>query len=118
MAPLTHQEVDARSLALHRLVADKVRAQPELMARARSILERWIAMAPPNEMPYLLAWRDLLQGDLEACLAVAVSDSQEATALRQSSPLSCLLSNEERFRFLREWRKAQGYGAKAPGDAT
>ena len=42
---------------------------------------------------------------IEACLAVAVEDSQRAAALRQSSPFSGVLSNRERFAFLKAWRR-------------
>jgi hypothetical protein len=42
---------------------------------------------------------------VDACLAVAVEDSQRAAALRQSSPFSGVLSNRERFAFLKAWRR-------------
>jgi hypothetical protein len=41
---------------------------------------------------------------VEACLSLAVEDSQRAAALRQSSPFSGVLSNRERFAFLKQWR--------------
>jgi hypothetical protein len=34
----THGEIDARSLALHRLVAEKVRHEPALFAKAQATL--------------------------------------------------------------------------------
>lgn len=37
----THQEIDARSLAMHRLVVEKIRRDPALLARAESTLSRW-----------------------------------------------------------------------------
>ncbi len=52
-----HQEIDQRGLAMHRLIADKIRQDPALFERAR--------------------------------------------AVRHSSPLSVLLSHQERFAFLK-----------------
>jgi hypothetical protein len=101
----THQEIDQRSLALHHLVAAKIRLDPSLMERAQEILRRWQTMVSANGQPYLEEWQRLIDKGLDTCLAVAVEDSERATALRQSSPLSCLLSNHERFRFLKEWKR-------------
>jgi hypothetical protein len=36
----THQDIDQRSLVLHRLAAEKMRADPQLLIQARSRLER------------------------------------------------------------------------------
>jgi hypothetical protein len=101
----THQEIDQRSLALHRLVAAKIRNDPALLDKARAILRRWRETVCANTQPYLEEWQRLIDQGADACLSVAVEDSERATALRQSSPLSCLLTNQERFRFLKEWNR-------------
>ncbi len=44
----THQEIDMRSLALHRLVADKVRRDAALLDRAKEIVQRWHQTASPR----------------------------------------------------------------------
>ncbi len=36
-----HSRINARSLAMHRLVAQKVRANPALLDKARENLRRW-----------------------------------------------------------------------------
>jgi hypothetical protein len=102
----THQEIDERSLALHRLVADKIRHDPALFERARATLARWRTTAGPASQPYLEEWERLMNQGVEDCLAVAVDDSERATALRQSSPLSVLLTNRERFAFLENWKQS------------
>jgi hypothetical protein len=101
----THQEIDQRSLALHRLVATKIRSDPALLDKAGEILRRWRETVCVNTQPYLEEWRRLMEQGPDACLAVAVEESEHAAALRQSSPLSCLLTNQERFRFLKEWNR-------------
>jgi hypothetical protein len=102
----THQDIDARSLALHRLVAEKLRRDPDLFNAAGATLARWRRTVSAHSQPYLEEWERLMGQGLEACLAVAVEDSQRATALRQSSPFAGVLSNAERFAFLKAWRQA------------
>lgn len=99
----THQEIDERSLAMHRLVAEKIRQTPALFDKAKATLARWRTTVCVNSQPYLLEWERLMSLGIEACLAVAVEDSERATALRQSSPFAGLLTHQERFVFLRTW---------------
>ena len=100
----THQEIVLRSLALHRLVANKIRHDPSLLDKARATLQRWHAIASPRTFGYLDTWQSLLDADVEVCLAVATEQSQRGDALRQASPLACLLTNQERFAFLKQWK--------------
>lgn len=100
---LSHQYLDQRSLALHRLVAEKMRRDPRLQAKAQVIVEKWCLRSTPRTMPYLLEWQRLLRLSLEECLALATEESEVASALRQSSPLACLLAPRERWAFLRNW---------------
>ena len=100
----THQEIDERSLAMHRLVAERVAQDPRLFAKAQGTLARWRESVCVSSQPYLEDWERLMKRGVEACLAAAVEDSPRAAALRQSSPFSGVLSNKERFAFLRDWR--------------
>jgi hypothetical protein len=100
---LTHPELDERSRALHRLVAEKIRLEPARFDRARQILERWRAIVSGDSQPYLLEWESLFRQGIEPTLGVAVEDSERADALRQCSPLAGVLTNQERWTFLREW---------------
>lgn len=99
-----HRELDLRSLALHRVVADKVRHDAALLERAQAILQRWHQTASPRTYSYLDAWQQLLNQGVEACLAAATEESERGDALRQASPLACLLTNQERFAFLKQWK--------------
>jgi hypothetical protein len=110
---MNHESLDQRSLELHRRVAQKLRQNPFLLARAVDTLERWRANAPTQVMPYLDEWKYLLDAGLEECLSIAVEESERATALRQNSPLSCLLSPSERWEFLKEWKRH--YETREPG---
>jgi hypothetical protein len=100
----SHQEIDARSLELHRLIAAKVRREPELLDRARLTLQRWRDPGNPSRAdPYLAEWERLMAQGLEQVLATAIEESERAAALRQCSPFSGILSPAERFAFLKTW---------------
>jgi hypothetical protein len=102
--PRTHQQLEARSLALHRLVAEKLRREPALLEIARANLSRWRASATPNDVAYLEVWRRLVEAGVEACIAAATEDSERAAALRQASPFAGILTPAERSAFLLAWR--------------
>ena len=99
-----HQELDQRSLAMHRIVADKVRSDVRLLEKAQEVLRRWHQTGSPRTFGYLDEWQRLLDSGVEKCLQVATEDSERAAALRQASPLAVLLTNQERFTFLKNWK--------------
>ncbi len=101
----THQEIDARSLMLHRLVVQKIWQDPALFDVARATLARWRARVGAPSQPYLAQWESLMGEGLEACLAVAIEESQRADALRQCSPFCGILTNSERFSLLKTWKQ-------------
>lgn len=91
-----HQRLDARSLAMHCLVARKLLANPALIAQARNTLARWRAQAAEPVPPYFLEWGRILEGSPEEIAAFLASMREDATRLRQSSPFTNLLTSEER----------------------
>ena len=100
--PRDPRSLDARSLAMHRRIAEKVRARPALLDKARATIDRWEAQgAARASRPYLEAWRQLIDQGLEAVLAVAVDPSERGNAMRQASPFTGILDNRERWALLR-----------------
>jgi hypothetical protein len=91
-----HKRLDARSLAMHRLVATKLLANPALTSQAHRTLARWRAQAAEPVPSYFLEWGRVLEGSLEEIAAFLVSTSEDATRLRQSSPFADLLTPDER----------------------
>lgn len=100
-----HAQLDARSLALHHVIADKLRRDPALLERVRGTLERWHRVVDAGSRPYVDEWQRLADAGIEACLAAAVEDSPRGAARRQCSPLGSVLSHDERFEFFRQWAK-------------
>jgi len=88
-----HQRLDRRSLALHRAVAAALCLDPGLVQKARDNLARWEQTTPG---PWIAEWREVLDGPLDALLALLVSPDENATRMRQSSPFTGVLSATER----------------------
>ncbi len=93
---MSHAKVEARSLAMHRAIAEKLRAHPELIEIARENLERW--SAPPGRSGrYWDQWRELLARPLSEVLQLLVEESEWMTAMRQTSPFAGVLDPRERW---------------------
>jgi hypothetical protein len=103
---LTHKDIDDRSLALHRLIAKKLRDQPALLSRAKATLARWRRNADESTRVYDDEWARALDRGLDATLRIALGRSQRAAALRQCSPFAGILTSEERNAFLRAWKRS------------
>jgi hypothetical protein len=93
---MSHARIDARSLAMHRAIAEKLRARPELIEIARDNLDRWTATVPHSK-PYWDAWREILTRPLAEVLDIIVEDSERMTAMRQTSPFAGVLDPRERW---------------------
>jgi len=91
-----HLRIEQRSLALHRAIADKLRADPALIEVARDNLNRW-SRQNGRSQPYWHAWRELLNRPLEEMLSLMVEENEKMTALRQSSLFAGILSPRERW---------------------
>jgi hypothetical protein len=99
-----HDQLDLRSRAIHELIAGKIRLHPELFEVPVRNVERWAAMAK-LEPYYLTEWRAILAQGMEEALRFAVEDSERATELRQSTPFTGVLTQQERSEFLKRWKE-------------
>jgi hypothetical protein len=91
-----HARVEARSLAMHRAIASKLRAQPELLAVAHDNIARWTAERGRSQ-PYLDEWRRILARPIDEILALIEEDSETMRALRQCTPFAGVLTPRERW---------------------
>jgi hypothetical protein len=98
----THAEVEERSLALHRAVAERLREQPEQVTLARQRVASWQRERAVSDA-YARAWSEALDGPWESLLALLTDAGPAATALRQVSPFAGILSPRERWRILEDW---------------
>jgi hypothetical protein len=90
-----HRLAEARSLAYHRAVAERLETDPDLIARASSRVARWIQ--EDRSVHYARQWQNLLHGPLEVLRSSLVADTEEARALRQATPFAGALSPRERW---------------------
>jgi hypothetical protein len=100
----SHEWIDQRSLALDRAVAEKLRAEPALVDRARETLGRWLEQRRAAVPPVLLEWREILaHWPLARILDLLTSADEDPRRLRQSSPFCGILSPEERLAILKDY---------------
>jgi hypothetical protein len=91
-----HERIDQRSIALHRAIAEKLAANPELLQIARDNLTR-LTQKGGRSQPYWDAWNDLLAHPLPELLQQLTEDSERMRALRQATPFAGVLSPSERW---------------------
>lgn len=96
---MSHQIHESRSLSLHRLVAERLRQDPESVIRfALDNLARWSRQGVDCD-DYKI-WKDLLVGHPEKLVDVLTRITEDAIRLRQSSPFAGLIPEGERRRIL------------------
>ena len=91
-----HRILDARSLAMHCRIAQKISRDPDLLNKARENLRRWLAKAEGRTTRYLREWEQILDCPWPAIAELITSMSEEATRLRSSSPFAGVLTEDER----------------------
>jgi hypothetical protein len=101
-----HERLDERSLALHRLVAQKILADPALLDKAGENMRRW-QEANGSLSPPLAEWEQILSSPVNQVVAFLVERSERATRLRQSSPFAGILTEDERRAVFESFRPAR-----------
>jgi hypothetical protein len=100
----SHRVLDARSLALHCLIAQKIMADPSLIDIARRNLAVWRRKSAGTEPRYLDEWQRILAWPWPQVAGLITEQSENATRLRQSSPFAGVLSTVERRRVYAAFR--------------
>ena len=102
-----HELAEERSLAIHHVVANRLREDPRLIEAARARVDRWLADGSVHPV-YAAAWRELLSGPSERLLETLIDPSERARALRQCSPFAGVVDPRTRWKIWREVRAAFG----------
>mgnify|MGYP001820582049 FL=1 len=98
-----HSLAEGRSLALHHAVAERVRADPSLVERARRRVEGWLVDGTVARA-YAEAWREILARPVEEVARLLEDPGEEARRLRQTSPFAGVLDARTRWAI---WRRAR-----------
>lgn len=99
-----HRLAEERSIAYHRVIADRLQRRPEILERARRRVEGW--MEAGDKAPfYARKWSEVLAGDPTSIAAFLVDRSELAIELRQSTPFAGALEPRERWKIWRETRE-------------
>ena len=105
---LKHHIIEARSLAMHCLAAQKIERDPALLDKVRATLENWRARysdTQGNDMPRALdEWQQLLREPWPAIAALIIDPGERAARLRQSTPFAGVLTARERERVYAAFR--------------
>ena len=99
-----HRILDARSLAMHCKIAQKITRDPSLLNKAKANLDRWIAKSEDPRPQYLQEWEQILQRPWPEIAELITSMSEDATRLRSSSPFAGVLTTAERERIYEAFR--------------
>jgi hypothetical protein len=96
-APHGHRTSERRSLALHRVVAERL--DESLVEEARERVER-LAREGHLHPRYAERWRELLSLPTPELAATIVTDDQAGRDLRQNGPFAGVLNEQERRRII------------------
>jgi hypothetical protein len=94
-----------RSLRLHEVAAQRLVADPSLLETARERLSK-LRRVNPHGAVYHRRWADLLDGSLPSLLRAMTEPSEQGSALRQESPFTILVPEDERRRIFDSLRGA------------
>ena len=80
---------DRAKLIMHRLVARRLKAEPQLVDHARMLLRKWkAARSGPSSRDWVEAWESVLQQPIEQIRAEIIRRGERADWLRVTSPFA------------------------------
>lgn len=100
----SHRLLEARSLAMHAVIARKIQRDRKLLDIARENLKRWRRRWDDHPPQWLIEWEQLLAWPWPHLAALITEPSENAARLRQSSPFAGVLSDQERRRIYEAFR--------------
>jgi len=99
-----HRVLDARSLAMHALIAQKIERDRSLLSIPRNNLARWKKRWADEAPSWLDEWLRILRQPWPVVASLITELSENATRLRQSSPFAGVLTTSERKRIYEAFR--------------
>ena len=101
------QQIDEFLLQAHRLAVARLREEPQRLEQAAALLRQWRERnGVTRSDPYRQEWEQLIAQGVDAIERDACALTDHAAALRNVSPLSAVISQQERSGLLRAARSA------------
>ena len=100
----SHRLVEARSLAMHAVIAAKIERDASLLAVPRENLRRWRSRWDEKVPAWFSEWVRILERPWPQIAAVITEPSENGARLRQSSPFAGVLTAVERRRIYEAFR--------------
>ena len=97
-----HRLAEERSVAYHRVIAERLLEQPKVLEMARRRVQSWLSNS--GAPPYARKWEEILAGAPSSIAAFLIERSERADELRQSTPFAGALTPQERWKIWRETR--------------
>ena len=98
-----HRLAEERSLAYHRLVAEKMSTDESVIARAQRRVGEWRASEAVHQ-EYVEAWMRILELPREELTQALLDPGERGRALRQVTPFAGAIDPRTRWRIWREVR--------------
>jgi len=99
-----HRLAEERSLAYHALVAERLRVDDTVLARARDRVEQWARDGSVHPR-WVEAWRRILSLPPADLIQMLRDRSEDAIALRQVTPFAGAIDARTRWRIWRDVRE-------------
>lgn len=100
----SHRLLEARSLAMHAVIAQKIERDSRLLDVPRNNLKRWSARWQDDAPAWYDEWRGIMNRPWPEIAAIITEPSEQGARLRQSSPFAGVLSAAERKRIYEAFR--------------
>jgi len=100
----SHRLLEARSLAMHAVIARKIEHDPTLLAIAHRNIERWSVRWKDGPPAWLKEWQEVLKQPWQHIAALITEPSEHGARARQSSPFAGVLTKQERWRIYETFR--------------
>ncbi|MET0498650.1 MAG: hypothetical protein ABW106_10340 [Steroidobacteraceae bacterium] len=100
----SHRLLEARSLAMHAVIAQKIERDPKLLDVPRNNLKRWITRWEGDAPAWYEEWRAIMDRPWLEIAGIITEPSEQGARLRQSSPFAGILSAVERKRIYEAFR--------------
>jgi hypothetical protein len=100
----SHRLLEARSLAMHAVIAEKIQREPKLLKVAHDNLKRWRSRWDDQVPAWYQEWLGIMKRSWPEIAGVMTEPSEEGARLRQSSPFAGVLSVAERRRIYEAFR--------------